>query len=164
MRALGIQESSVNRFQIALFCLFLSFCSRAHDNFTPEQLIEKAKVFVAAKNARQQPNTTAKDIESFISLLSDDFIDEHVKFKFTYTDKSKLREDMINKLEDEVIYSSIEINEIMVGANVVFVKMTESGKVKPAHLDKAIEYSKTNIISLEFDQAGLVKHIRRHHG
>ncbi|MCF2827973.1 MULTISPECIES: nuclear transport factor 2 family protein [unclassified Pseudoalteromonas] len=154
----------MNKFILVLFCFLFSFSSSAHDNFTSEQLIEKAKVFVAAKNARQQPNSTIKEIENYISLLSDDFIDEHVKFKFTYTDKSKLREDMINKLKDEVIHSSIEINEVMVGANVVFVKMTESGKVKPAHLDKTIEYSKTNIVSLEFNQAGLVKHIRRHHG
>ncbi|USE69444.1 hypothetical protein CTT31_10015 [Pseudoalteromonas maricaloris] len=154
----------MNKFILVLFCFLFSFSSSAHDNFTSEQLIEKAKVFVAAKNSRQQPNTTIKEIENYISLLSDDFIDEHVKFKFTYTDKSKLREDMINKLKDEVIHSSIEINEVMVGANVVFVKMTESGKVKPAHLDKTIEYSKTNIVSLEFNQAGLVKHIRRHHG
>jgi len=38
------------------------------------------------------------------------------------------------------------------------------GKVKPAHLDKTIEYNKTNIVSLEFNGSGLVKHIRRHHG
>lgn len=147
-----------------LICFLLSFSGSAKDKFTSEQLIEKAKTFVAAKNARQQPNTTIKEIDYFISLLADDFIDEHVKFKFVYTDKSKLREDMISKLNDEVIFSSIEINEVMVGANVVFVKMTESGKVKPAHLDKIIEYNKTNIVSLEFDQLGLIKHIRRHHG
>lgn len=147
-----------------LICFLLSFSGSAKDKFTSEQLIEKAKTFVAAKNARQQPNTTIKEIDYFISLLADDFIDEHVKFKFVYTDKSKLREDMISKLNDEVIFNSIEINEVMVGANVVFVKMTESGKVKPAHLDKIIEYNKTNIVSLEFDQLGLIKHIRRHHG
>ncbi|MCG9771502.1 nuclear transport factor 2 family protein, partial [Pseudoalteromonas piscicida] len=101
----------MNKFILVLFCFLFSFSSSAHDNFTSEQLIEKAKVFVAAKNARQQPNSTIKEIENYISLLSDDFIDEHVKFKFTYTDKSKLREDMINKLKDEVIHSSIEINE-----------------------------------------------------
>ncbi|MCF7519261.1 MULTISPECIES: nuclear transport factor 2 family protein [Gammaproteobacteria] len=149
---------------LVLICFLLSFSGSAKDKFTSEQLIEKAKTFVAAKNARQQPNTTIKEIDYFISLLADDFIDEHVKFKFVYTDKSKLREDMISKLNDEVIFSSIEINEVMVGANIVFVKMTESGKVKPAHLDKIIEYNKTNIVSLEFDQLGLIKHIRRHHG
>jgi hypothetical protein len=148
---------------LSFFFLFSFFCY-GKDNYTAEQLIDKAKAFVAAKNARQQPETTIKEIENYISLLSDDFIDEHVKFKFTYTDKTTLREDMINKLKDEVIHSSIEINEIMVGENVVFVKMTESGKVKPSHIDKTIEYSKTNIISLEFDKSGLVKHIRRHHG
>ncbi len=147
-----------------LICFLLSFSGSAKDKFTSEQLIEKAKTFVAAKNARQQPNTTIKEIDYFISLLADDFIDEHVKFKFVYTDKLKLREDMISKLNDEVIFSSIEINEVMVGANVVFVKMTELGKVKPAHLDKTIEYNKINIVSLEFDQLGLIKHIRRHHG
>ena len=144
--------------------LIFSFSTSANDKFTAEQLIEKAKVFVSAKNARQQPNTTTKEIDQFISLLSDNFIDEHVKYNFSYTDKSKLRSDMVGKLKDKVINSNIEINEIMVGANVVFIKMTEVGKVKPSHLDKTIEYSKTNIVSLEFNESGLIKHIRRHHG
>lgn len=144
--------------------LIFSFSTSANDEFTAEQLIEKAKVFVSAKNARQQPNTTTKEIDQFISLLSDNFIDEHVKYNFSYTDKSKLRSDMVGKLKDKVINSNIEINEIMVGANVVFIKMTEIGKVKPSHLDKTIEYSKTNIVSLEFNESGLIKHIRRHHG
>jgi len=155
---LGIQGKFVKKSILVLICFLFSFTSNANDQFTSEQLIEKAKAFV------QQPDTTIKEIDYFISLLADDFIDEHVKFKFVYSDKSKLREDMISKLNDEVIYSSIEINEIMVGANVVFVKMIESGKVKPAHLDKTIEYNKTNIVSLEFNQLGLIKHIRRHHG
>ena len=147
-----------------LICLLLSLSSNVKAAFTSAQLIEKAKAFVSAKNARQQPNSTIKEIDNYISLLSDDFVDEHVKFKFTYTSKTKLREDIVSKLKDKVVYSNIEIIEIMVGANVVFVKMNESGKVEPAHLDKTIEYNKINIVSLEFDNSGLVKHIRRHHG
>ena len=127
----------MKKLTLVFISLILSFSSFANDKFTADQLIEKAKAFVSAKNARQQPNTTTKEIDHYISLLSDNFIDEHVKFKFTYTDKSKLRSDMIGKLKDEVINSNIEINEIMVGANVV---------------------------SLEFNESGLVKHIRRHHG
>lgn len=157
-------ESSVKYLILVCISLILIFSTSANDKFTAEQLIEKAKAFVAAKNARQQPNATTKDIDHFISLLSDDFIDEHVKYNFTYTDKSKLRSDMVGKLKDEVVNSNIEINEIMVGANVVFIKMTESGKVKPVHLDKTIEFSKTNIVSIEFSESGLIKHIRRHHG
>ena len=149
---------------LVLICFLFSLSSNAEELLTSEKLIEKAKAFVSAKNARQQPNATRKEIDNYISLLSDNFVDEHVKFNFTYTSKAKLREDMVSKLEDEVIYSNIELVELMVGANVVFIKMIESGKVKPAHLDKTIEYNKTNIVSLEFDQSGLVKHIRRHHG
>jgi len=154
----------VKKLILVFIALILSFSSSADDKLTADQLIEKAKAFVSAKNARQQPNTTTKDIDHYISLLSDDFIDEHVKYNFTYQDKSKLRSDMIDKLKDEIINSNVEINEIMVGDNVVFIKMTEIGKVKPAHLDKIIEYSKTNIVSLEFNELGLIKHIRRHHG
>jgi hypothetical protein len=154
----------VKKLTLIFIPLIFSFSTSANDEFTAEQLIEKAKVFVSAKNARQQPNTTTKEIDQFISLLSDNFIDEHVKYNFSYTDKSKLRSDMVGKLKDKVINSNIEINEIMVGANVVFIKMTEIGKVKPSHLDKTIEYSKTNIVSLEFNESGLIKHIRRHHG
>jgi len=152
--------------KLVIFCLLVvfSFSGVAKENFTPEQLIEKAKTFVLAKNARQQPNATTKEIDNYISLLSDNFIDEHVKYKFTYTDKSKLRADMVSKLKDKIINSNIIIKEIMVGSNVVFIKMNETGKVKPAHLDKTIEYNKTNIVSLEFNDLGLIKHIRRHHG
>lgn len=154
----------MEKLTLVLLSLILSFSTSANDKFAADQLIEKAKAFVSAKNARQQPNTTTKEIDHYISLLSDDFIDEHVKFKFTYNDKAKLRSDMLGKLKDKVINSNIKINEIMVGANVVFIKMTEMGKVKPAHLDKTIEYTKTNIVSLEFNESGLIKHIRRHHG
>ena len=120
----------MKKLTLVFIFLILSFSASANDKFTADQLIEKAKAFVSAKNARQQPNTTTKEIDHYISLLSDDFIDEHVKFKFTYTDKTKLRSDMIGKLKDEVINSNIEINEIMVGANVVFIKMTEISKGK----------------------------------
>ncbi|MDP5135201.1 hypothetical protein ORJ04_04460 [Rheinheimera baltica] len=154
----------MKKLTLVFISLILSFSISANDKFTPDQLIVKAKAFVSAKNARQQPNTTTKEIDHFISLFSDQFIDEHVEYKFTYTDKAKLRADIVAKLKDEVINSNIEIIEIMTGANVVFIKMNETGKVKPAHLNKTIEYNKTNIVSIEYDEAGLIKHLRRHHG
>jgi hypothetical protein len=132
--------------------------------FTKENLNDLANKFVSAKNARQQPDTTVKDIENYLSLLADDFVDEHIKYNVTETDKNKLRKNMIAKMNDKVISSSIKIDELMIGSNVVFIKMFETGKVKPDHLDKVIEYNATNIVSLEFNDDGLIKHIRRHHG
>jgi len=134
------------------------------EKFTEESLNQLAHKFVNAKNARQQPDTTLEDIEHYLSLLADEFVDEHIKYNVTETDKNNLRKNMIVKMNDKVISSSIKVDELMIGSNVVFIKMTETGKVKPAHLDKTIEYTSTNIVSLEFNKEGLIKHIRRHHG
>jgi len=153
----------VHRFTIVILLLIFSSVTVAKQ-FTEESLTELANKFVNAKNARQQPDTTLNDIEGYLSLLAEEFVDEHIKYNVTETDKNNFRKNMIAKMSDNVISSSIEISELMLGSNVVFIKMVETGKVKPAHLDKIIEYNVTNIVSLEFNDDGLIKHIRRHHG
>jgi len=52
----------------------------------------------------------------------------------------------------------------MVGRNVAFIKYTQHAKVKPSQMDKVVEYSSTNIMSLEFNDKGLINHIPRHQG
>ena len=149
-----------------LFFLIAVNASPAHaqGNFTDEQLERMAIAFIDAKNSRQQPDSDADDIEQFLALLADEFVDEHIRFEVTVTDKDELRAGMLRKLEDEVIYSRIEIDQVTTGRNVVFVKYVESAQVRPSHSGNVIEYSSTNIVSLEFNGQGLIKHIRRHHG
>ena len=113
----------------AIFILLFSVGTIAK-TYSEEQLVILANEFVTAKNARQQPDTTEQDVEHYISLLADEFIDEHVKFGVTITSKAELRKGMIAKMADEIIYSSITINQTMTGANVVMIKMTEEGKGK----------------------------------
>ncbi|MBQ4848165.1 nuclear transport factor 2 family protein [Pseudoalteromonas sp. MMG005] len=132
--------------------------------FSEAQLTELANAFVAAKNARQQPDTDIEDIDHYLSLLADTFIDEHIKYNVVINSKTELRNSLIAKMTDKVIFSSIRIVEKMVGSNVVFIKMIEVGKVKPSHSSKVIDYESINIVSLEFNDKGLIKHIRRHHG
>ncbi len=143
--------------------LSFSLSASANINMPEDMLLQKAKAFIAAKNARQQPETTEADIDHFIAFLADDFVDEHIKFGVTVTDKAELKRGMVAKLEDKIFFSEINIDQIMTGRNVVFVKFTERAKVKPSHMDRAIEYESSNIMSLEFDEGGLIKHIRRHH-
>ncbi|MDK1288211.1 nuclear transport factor 2 family protein [Pseudoalteromonas umbrosa] len=154
----------MNKYVFALIAIVSSKLALAQPELTHNDMVIKAQAFVKAKNARQQPTTSVRDIDNFIALLADEFVDEHVRYNFTYTDKAKLRKDMVAKLKDKVVHSQIDIIDIMTGANVVFIKMMESGKIKPAHLDHEVEYEKTNIVSLEFNSDGLIKHIRRHHG
>ncbi len=148
-----------------ILSLFLSFTFAVYADVEQREayLKDRAKAFIQAKNARQQSNTTEDDIDHFISLLADDFVDEHIKYKVVVTDKDELRKGMVAKMQDEIFYSRISIDEMMVGSNVVFLKYTESAKVKPTHLDRVVEYTSTHLLSLEFNEEGLINHIRRHH-
>jgi len=52
----------------------------------------------------------------------------------------------------------------MVGRNVAFIKYTQHAKVKPSHINKVVESSSTNKMSLEFNDKGLINHIPRNQG
>ena len=145
---------------LSLFSVF----SNANTVLSEEQLKDLTQQFIAAKNARQQPDSTAADVEHFLSFLADEFLDEHVKFNVIFSSKEELRESMLAKLEDKMFFSNIDILEMMTGRNVTFVKFKEHAKGQPVHMDKPIEYTAINIMSLEFNETGKIKHIRRHHG
>ena len=147
---------------LLLILLFISSVSYA--DLEKDSLIDLTERFIAAKNARQQPNSTSDDVENFLSFLDENVIDEHVKFNVTVTSKDMLREGMLKKLKDKIIFSRIDIVDMMVGSNVVFVKFKEHAKGLPSHLDKPIEYTAINIMSLEFNAKGKITYIRRHHG
>lgn len=146
------------------FITLLSVSLHAHATLPEAQLKELTHQFIAAKNARQQPNSSAKDVDHLLSFLADEFVDEHVKFNVTVNSKADLRAGMLAKLNDKIIFSNIEIMDIMFGRNVAFVKFKEHAKGQPAHLDKPVEYTAINVMSLEFNDDGKIKHIRRHHG
>ena len=146
------------------FLFVFSFSLQANTSLPEHKLKELTHQFIAAKNARQQPKSSAKDVEHFLSFLADEFVDEHVKFNVVISSKDELRASMLAKLKDKIFFSNIDIVDLMIGRNVVFVKFKEHAKGQPSHLDKPIEYTAMNIMSLEFDEAGKIKHIRRHHG
>ena len=51
----------------------------------------------------------------------------------------------------------------MLGENVAFVKITIKAKVKPFHMDRIVEHISSQIMSIEYDQNGMITHLRRHH-
>ena len=137
--------------------------SFALDSLTDAQLKQKGQAFVAAKEARQQPNSTIEDVEHYIDLLSDNFIDEYVQYQVTFAaDKAKLKARLIEKLKDEVLEHQVQILQMMTGPNVVMLKIAEKGKLKPAGQYRVINIDRVSVISLEFDKQGLISHIRRY--
>lgn len=125
----------------------------------------KAREFIAASHARQQPSASVEEINALLALIADEFRDVHVMANnYTYTDKSVLKKDMKAKLQDKIHYLYTDINQIVVGQNVAVVHYTERAKVKPFHLDRVIEHRSKSIVLLEFDESGLIKSIRRYRG
>lgn len=147
-----------------LFLYFISSSVQAASSLSESELRKLTLQFIEAKNQRQQPDSNKEDIDYFLSFLADEFKDEHVKFNVTITSKDELQSGMVAKLKDKIFFSNIEILEIMIGRNVAFVKFKEHAKGQPSHMDKPIEYTAINIMSLEFNDLGKIKHIRRHHG
>ncbi|WP_052143776.1 hypothetical protein [Wocania ichthyoenteri] len=130
---------------------------------TDPHLHKKTESFIKAYSAKQQPHSGLKDIDYFLSFFADDFIDEHIKYNVIITDKEIFRKGMIDKLQNKVYYHIVSIDDIMLGKNVAFIKITIKAKVKPFHMDKVIENTSSQIMSIEYDQNGLIKHLRRHH-
>ncbi|NVK56528.1 MAG: nuclear transport factor 2 family protein [Alteromonadaceae bacterium] len=113
---------------------------------------------------RQQPDSDEQDVEYFLSLLADEFKDEHVKFNVIARSKKALRSGMVAKLNGTIFFSSIETLDIMIGRNVTFIKFKEHATDQPSYMDSPIEYTAINVMSLAFNNNGKISHIRRHHG
>lgn len=154
----------MHRYLYLVFLTLFTSLASAQNYLNEDELNKKAIAFIKASEAREQPGSNTSDIDHFLSLLTDNFVDEHVLSKITIRDKAELRRGMIAKLQDEIIYLSKKIEEIVLVKNVAVIKLTTSAKAKPSHLEHIIEHTYTELISLEFDENGLVKHIRRFHG
>ena len=142
--------------------IILTFSGAAYAQLSERELTELTTVFIEAKNARQQPDTEIENIDHFLSLLAEPFVDEHVSYGVVITDRAGLREGMIAKMQDDILASEITIEQIMVGYNVAFVKFTERVTLRRSPEEDYFNYVGTTIISLEFNENGLIKHIRRH--
>jgi len=90
----------MQKFVVSLLMIF-SMSAQAKNTFSSPQLEQLAQKFVQAIDARQQPDTKIENIDHYISLLADDFIDEHIKFNFTY--RSFLEHFALNYLPLETI-------------------------------------------------------------
>ena len=77
-------------------------------------------------------------------------------------DRDGLRAGMIRKMEDDILSSDLTIDQIMLGYNVAFVKFTEYVTIRRSPDDEYFEYVGVSVISLEFNEEGLITHIRRH--
>jgi hypothetical protein len=101
------KETIVKKVITFLLLSLFSVSAGADTVLSEEQLKDLTQQFIAAKNARQQPDSTAKDVEYFLSFLAEEFLDDHVKFNVIVSSKEELRERMLAKLKDKILFSNI---------------------------------------------------------
>ena len=140
----------------------LAFPTIANAQLPDDEVKRLAYAFAEAKKARQQPDTTVEDIDHFLSLLAEPFVDEHLKYDVVITDRAELREGMIRKMEDDIIKSDLSVDELLIGPNVAFVKISERVTLRRSPDENYFDYVGTSVISLEFNDDGLITRIRRH--
>ena len=148
---------------VCLTSLMVTNVSLASAGLSEAQLKQKGLDFVAAKNARQSLASDVDDIDHYLTLLSDTFIDEYVHFKVTFSaEKAKLRQRLIEKMSQQAIENQVQIQQILVGPNLVVLKLKEKGQITPSGQSQPMAIDRVSVITLEFDKQGLISHIRRH--
>ncbi|RPG30408.1 hypothetical protein [Flagellimonas sp.] len=144
------------------FSVFILVASAQEDTISLN-LTDKTVSFIEAYSAKQQPNSSIDDVDHFLSFFADDFKDEHIKYGVVVADKTEFKKGLLDKLQNKVYFHRVTIENIMMGNNVAFVKIKIWAKVKPYHMDTIVEHTTGQIMSIEFDENGLIKHLRRHH-
>lgn len=125
--------------------------------------VPKTESFIQAYSAKQQSNSNAADVEHFLYFFADDFKDEHIKYNVIVSYKEIFRKGLMEKLRNKVYYHLVNIEDMMVGSNVVFLKIKIKAKVKPFLMDTVVEHTTGQIMLIEYNEDGLIKHLRRNH-
>lgn len=122
------------------------------------------KLEVAALiEANQQAKRTGaqEDIERFVSLLAEDVVDEHVNYGVTFSGRDFFRENIPGKAQS-IVDLSYELDRIILGQSMAVVSYDYRSVEKSG--EETMSYTGTWILTLEYDENGLVSRIRRFRG
>ena len=142
------------------FVVLFSQLLQAQETQIKIDIKQQAIAFITAEEGRAQPTSTMADIDKLLALYADEFVEVHAKAKITITDKAELRKGMAEKLKDKVYYLNTTIDEMLVVGNSVALKLSTAAKVQPSWTDRTFESTSTQLITLEFDERGLLKYRR----
>ncbi|USD23994.1 hypothetical protein [Flagellimonas marinaquae] len=145
---------------ITIYLFVFTFVASAQTGETKTSLIERATSFINAYSAKQQPNG---NVDHFLAFFMDDFKHEYIKYVVIVEDKKEFKKGLVDKLQNKVHFHRVTIEDMIIGNNGIFVKIKIWAKVEPFHMDTIVEHTADQIMSMEFDEKRLIKHLRRHH-
>lgn len=115
--------------------------------------------FVEASEQARQPDMDTEDLAEFLAFLSDDLVDYHDAYGRTFSGKDHLRNGIPRKAQS-MKSLSFSVEDIVLGSQTaVFVLNEVSEYQKDGELKR---FAGRTIMVLEFDDDGLIKHMRRY--
>jgi len=119
----------------------------------------KIKSFILAQEAMYQPKMTSDDIERYLSYMTEDFTDHHAAYNVTMKGKESDRKNMPEMVKSIVNYK-FEIEDIIIGRGTAIVSYFEIFKENKGK--NLVSKNLRTIMVLEFNEDGLINHIRRY--
>lgn len=117
------------------------------------------QAFVEASERARQPDMTDQDLEAFLAYLSDELVDFHAAYGRTFNGKDHLRNGIPRKAE-AMKSLSFAVEDVVLGRQTaVFVLHETSEYLRDGELK---QFTGRTIMLLEFDNDGLISHMRRY--
>lgn len=142
-----------------IFVCFFSFFLLGNSIVSANPTKDLVKEFVAAYVAVKQPKMNKIDLQHYFSYMEDDITDFHAAYGVTIKGKDKQRKGMIKKAQ-KMISFSLDIESITVGSETAVVVVNEDSKYYKN--EKLKHFKGRTIMVLEFNDKGLIKHMRRY--
>jgi ketosteroid isomerase-like protein len=143
-----------HKFLLTLLFLVLNSQSSIADNHR-----EKVDRFMNAMQQVYQPQATSKDLDDLFAFMTDDVTDYHAAYGVTMVGKEKKRKGLQQKAIDSINYE-LSVESIIMGTDTAIIEFKEDAKYIKNGKPKL--FLGRTIMVLEFNEDGLIKHMRRY--
>lgn len=148
-------QTPQNRLFVGLFAFLLFNTSSALAAPTKESVQAYVTAYVAVK----QPKMNTEDLEHYFSFMDDEVTDFHAAYGVTINGKERKRQGLIKKAQ-EMIAFELNIEDIIIGTDTAVVVVNEDSEY---YKDEKLKHFKgRTIMLLEFNDKGLISHMRRY--
>ena len=141
----------LNKIVLSCFVVFSSVVNAGEKNFDYTAF---AKAYFSAFNQTQKPKATKKDLENYLSFLTDDVAHQHLPYDTTDTrnpgGKEELRQGMTRWLAVNTEYKA-ELISIAYERDVVVIKYRSTVKLNNENTGKELVINRKRLEVLELD-------------
>ncbi len=144
---------------VLILLLMITYCQTGLAN-TDKKIVERfMSAMQQAYQPQKSPQAITKQLDAYFAFMAEDITDYHAAYGVTIKGTEKSRNGLQQKALDSISYE-LTIKTIIIGTDTAIIEFKEDAKYikngKPKH------FLGRNIMLLEFNDDGLIQHIRRY--